>query len=794
METENSHDVTSTRAEKVEVCDVCAVVARALVLWLLIALVSLRQIVAFVFGAGVRFGERLLNQLPSLRILIPLTSSSSGAPDAANALRIGRVVAHRLMDMLSWLLTNGFSKSIQVLLCLRLQIPVIIHNTCQHTLGRCRFLTSLSLCALLLKCITLARRFVQTCCELRDQWIILRQLITCPLRPICWAGNNLFCLYVGKIRSNYPSALETVNRLLKQLCWIVLRLARAANTGIAFLIGRSLTGLCVVCRLLSRADAWLIDSLSSFTESCFLPSEHGPRFLKDKSRCYVLSLLWRVFHLRSPRFSFIAILVVVSVLLSTFLYLSHVSSAGKLTRLTQYKDDPVPNKDNLRDNLLPKDEDGPQPGKKNNNRQRNHWKEKASLRNENNKEEGQSTLSWKQVSHVISLMKTYDWQNHTLTPVVHMEELMAKISYLRQEMVSEKNCLPKLTDPPLCKGDLKGNEVEDLLCIEKPKYLSHIKNPCWYSNGGMDEKKLRCLPYFHILGCAKSGTTDLWNRLLSHPHLIANDGMLHKEALWWSWRRYGYNGYSRGELWSFNRYVDLFQDTARIIEKSIENENLHHQIIITGDASPPDFWDFRGWSSISQNRDSNIPRVITPHLMKHFYDKPKFIIMFRDPIDRLYSDYFFVGGGLTSLDFHNDVLVAIDLLHDCVQTFGLVHCFYDHELYVKLPLRLPFACYSVFMREWLQVFPLESFLLIKTEDYKINPENTLKSVIEFLGLGPLKEKVLQEIAEEEKSRITEQRIIAGPMKNETRIILHELLDSCSHELAKLVKNDNFLWH
>ena len=66
------------------------------------------------------------------------------------------------------------------------------------------------------------------------------------------------------------------------------------------------------------------------------------------------------------------------------------------------------------------------------------------------------------------------------------------------------------------------------------------------------------------------------------------------------------------------------------------NGNLNSILTISpGDASPPDFWDLRGWRNISQNRDLDIPRVITPHLMKHIYDNPKFILMFRDPIERL---------------------------------------------------------------------------------------------------------------------------------------------------------------
>ncbi|RUS75917.1 hypothetical protein EGW08_016330, partial [Elysia chlorotica] len=202
----------------------------------------------------------------------------------------------------------------------------------------------------------------------------------------------------------------------------------------------------------------------------------------------------------------------------------------------------------------------------------------------------------------------------------------------------------------------------------RPKFIPHVKNPCWYVGPRLSEDsvpELKCLPYFHILGCAKSGTTDLWNRLMSHPHVISNDGLLHKEALWWSWQRYG--------QWLTGRIMHTILCGGSVIRLVVGRENyvLYVPLLVIGsvissglstnivtgcEASPPDFWDFRGWVNITQNRNSNMPLITTPHLMRHMYPDPKFILMFRDPIDRLYSDYFFVGGGLTSEDFHNDVL------------------------------------------------------------------------------------------------------------------------------------------
>ena len=47
-----------------------------------------------------------------------------------------------------------------------------------------------------------------------------------------------------------------------------------------------------------------------------------------------------------------------------------------------------------------------------------------------------------------------------------------------------------------------------------------------------------------------------------------------------------------------------------------------------------DFWDFRGWTRIPQNKGLREPAVLTPHLMRHLYKDPKFIVILRNPVDR----------------------------------------------------------------------------------------------------------------------------------------------------------------
>ena len=50
-------------------------------------------------------------------------------------------------------------------------------------------------------------------------------------------------------------------------------------------------------------------------------------------------------------------------------------------------------------------------------------------------------------------------------------------------------------------------------------------------------------------------------------------------------------------------------------------------------------------------------------------------------------------------------------------------------------MRIHVGMYSVFMREWLSVFPRSSFYILRTEDYTAEMEHHLSHIYNFLGLG-----------------------------------------------------------
>ncbi|XP_046374729.2 carbohydrate sulfotransferase 15-like [Haliotis rufescens] len=339
-----------------------------------------------------------------------------------------------------------------------------------------------------------------------------------------------------------------------------------------------------------------------------------------------------------------------------------------------------------------------------------------------------------------------------------------------------------------CLRPVARDGVEDLFCMDRPAFLKQLKNPCWF-----EDEKLRCLPYFHILGCAKCATTDLSRRITLHPDIVNPDAPFDKEALWWTWRKYGYVGFSRTQIHKFRQYLNTFDPLARKLQTSMRRKEQNFSHFITMDGSPPDFWDFRGWPLLPQNHGRSEPCIYTPQLMKHIYADPKFILILRNPTDRLYSDYFFLRQGDTPEDFHEDVQKSLQILANCQKKHSQRQCYFSADVYKRLTTRIHFGCYSLFLKEWLKAFPLRHFLVLKTEEYSKNITNHMKMVYSFLDLSQVSMDLYEDIEDLKRSRVTKKKKNAAPMLDSTRGILDQFYAPCNQELADLLGDKKFLW-
>uniref|UniRef100_A0A3Q4HK19 Sulfotransferase n=1 Tax=Neolamprologus brichardi TaxID=32507 RepID=A0A3Q4HK19_NEOBR len=358
-----------------------------------------------------------------------------------------------------------------------------------------------------------------------------------------------------------------------------------------------------------------------------------------------------------------------------------------------------------------------------------------------------------------------------------------------------------------------------LFSVIPRRFLPGIKSPCWYeefsSKPGNDlyrknlftlrsksfktvcdrlranfhkhlyhkdgkDFRLRCLPYFYIIGQPKCGTTDLFHRMLLHPEVKFN---IMKEPHWWTRKRFGYIRFKDGFQESFRveDYLDLFDMAAHSIQEGITgNSSGHHRCQCASNGRMS--WLFTS-HFVPSEQPNNCAFLLPVDLLFHF-------------VARLYSDYlYFKTANKSAEDFHQKVIESVQLFQSCVSEWSLRSCTYNTSLFNDMPVRLNLGMYIVFLLDWLSVFSKEQILVLRLEDYAANLKETIQKVFDFLSVGPVSQQVEAALTKQPMSntRREEDRSL-GPMLPATRNILRNFHQPFNRKLASLLDNEAFLWN
>uniref|UniRef100_A0A3Q3KCD4 Sulfotransferase n=1 Tax=Monopterus albus TaxID=43700 RepID=A0A3Q3KCD4_MONAL len=399
--------------------------------------------------------------------------------------------------------------------------------------------------------------------------------------------------------------------------------------------------------------------------------------------------------------------------------------------------------------------------------------------------------------------------------------IRSKLEYTPRKVPDEKHIIE--TDP-------------HLFSVIPRQFLLNIKSPCWYEEFSGEVRtdpykrnfftlhsksfkdvcdhlrttfhqhlyhrdgkqfRLRCLPYFYIIGQPKCGTTDLFHRLLLLPEVRFN---VMKEPHWWTRKRFGYFHFKDGfqEVFPVQDYLDLFDLAAHSIQEEINKNSSgsHHALqLITGEASASTMWDNQVWSYLHKDGEEAEPPFLAQDFIHTVQPGAKIIIMLRDPVERLYSDYlYFTTANKSAEDFHLKVVESVQLFQSCLSERTLRSCAYSLSLSNTMPVRLNLGIYIVFLLDWLTVFQREQILVLHLENYAANRNVTIKKVFDFLSVGPLLEQVEEALTKHPMSnrrRAADRNL--GPMLPATRDLLREFHQPFNQKLASVLDNDAFLW-
>ncbi|XP_066520738.1 carbohydrate sulfotransferase 15-like [Hoplias malabaricus] len=309
--------------------------------------------------------------------------------------------------------------------------------------------------------------------------------------------------------------------------------------------------------------------------------------------------------------------------------------------------------------------------------------------------------------------------------------------------------------------------------------------------------RIRCLPYFYIIGQPKCGTTDLYDRLRMHPDVRVT---ALKEPHWWTRKRFGIVRPSDGlgVRCPVEDYLDLFDFPAhqiqdRLLSNSSRGSNQAN--IIIGEASASTMWDNNAWIYLFDNLTEREPPFLIQDFLHTLQPDARFIAILRDPVERLYSDYLYFGmANKSSEDFHEKVWESLQLFDACLQEFSMRACVYNGSLNNAMPVRLHVGVYVVYVLDWLSVFGRDQLLVLRLEDHSADPRLSMHKVFQFLDLRPLSEQKEAEIRKRPASntrRLADKNL--GPMLPLTREILSDFYRPFNRKLADVLQHDSFLW-
>lgn len=223
---------------------------------------------------------------------------------------------------------------------------------------------------------------------------------------------------------------------------------------------------------------------------------------------------------------------------------------------------------------------------------------------------------------------------------------------------------------------------EAIACYQTATYKQTL---ILLAGSGQEQKKLEPVqaPDFIIIGSQRCGTTSLYSYLTQHPQILSP---IKKEVDFWSWH------FNRGINWYLSHFPPL-------------PEGQH---FLTGEASPS-YLDYR---DVAQRLFNTFPKV-------------KLIVLLRNPVDRAISQYYrWVSLNWENRSFEEAIADEVERLENNP----------DYIIGEEPGNYLARGMYVEFIKKWLELFPREQLLILRSEDFYEHTAVVMKQVLEFVGL------------------------------------------------------------
>ncbi|XP_053376826.1 carbohydrate sulfotransferase 15-like [Mercenaria mercenaria] len=391
-------------------------------------------------------------------------------------------------------------------------------------------------------------------------------------------------------------------------------------------------------------------------------------------------------------------------------------------------------------------------------------------------------------------------------------------------------------------NDPNFKEKHDFRDYQTPIYLKNFKNPCLFKNASVGRYtrsrgivQLRCVPYFMIAGFPKCGKTDLWSKLIQHP-----------EVAWLHMKEINFFNKKQYDFVSIEKAVNFYQDSLRASTEKItrcvsekkadfhqcitgsilfkwsvatsENAEMTYEefgilrrsyfhpyviqncldFVYLGDGSFDTIFDNKFWRLLPGNERQTEPALTNANYVHRINPNMKIIVLLREPVERLYSDYLYmsssVGYVCSPEDFHSTVVDRIGNFTSCRRHRTLRACVYDmyDDWNIQTyKVRLNVGMYHIFLSDWLKVFPQNNVLVVKSEDTRgPNKMQILMKIFKFLGLTVPSTKQLQDTYSS-RYYTNERNRNSKRMLSKTRKLLQEFYQTFNQQLETMLPHIHY---
>ena len=202
-------------------------------------------------------------------------------------------------------------------------------------------------------------------------------------------------------------------------------------------------------------------------------------------------------------------------------------------------------------------------------------------------------------------------------------------------------------------------------------------------------------PNFLIIGSEKCGTSSLYQYIIEHPLVL---GAIEKEIHFFT-----YN-FDKGLDWYRSHFSPFAQDSN----------------YITGEAST---------SYIACHNNA-------PQRVFKLFPQVKLLAVIRDPVERAISHYHQLVRLVKEYRSLEEVVqTELEILKNVDDIWSIKQKYWSQAKGI-----LWHSLYVYFLQQWLNVFPREQLLIIRSQDLFTNPQDTMSQVFNFLELSEFQKK------------------------------------------------------